>query len=410
MNSELDHLMSRAGLSQGLLHGKTVVVTGAGRGIGREAALAFAWCGAALILAEISPEGETTAADIRAAGGQAVFVGCDVSDPASVAALVAACQEYGGVDILVNNAALAPFSRVMDMDPDLWDRVMAVNLRGTFLTCRACLPSMLDRGEGVIINFVSLEGMPGLSAYIASKQGITGFTQSLALEVGDRGVRVIAFGPGMVDTPAIRGLADQLAPHIGLTADQFLSASLHPAYDGLMPAVHAGVATVALATLLADEKNGEQVTGYEVLERVGVISAGAESATQTGVVSQQDADSALPLARELLAVLEATDEEFNHLPLVFRPMARSGFKKKAVLSVMDWKRALVELMDALSAGKVVSSARLLDLLPKLRQYFEEVPAEVGRFSKDPAFLKETAEIASRRCRLIDDLRRSLVQD
>jgi len=132
---------------------------------------------------------------------------------------------------------------------------------------------MLARKRGVILNMISAEAMPGLSAYIASKGGITGFSQSLALEVEGQGVRVIPFGPGMVDTPGIRNVAPELAPQLGIRTEQFLPMPLHPAFDGLMPAAYAGAATAYLVAKLADEFHGKIVTGYEVLERAGVIES-----------------------------------------------------------------------------------------------------------------------------------------
>ncbi len=119
---------------------------------------------------------------------------------------------------------------------------------------------------------VSAEAMPGLSAYIASKQGIVGFSQSLDLEVEASNIQVIAFAPGMVDTPGIRASAPALAPLLGMTEEQFLTTPLHAAYDGLMPPEHAGVATVYLVARLAKEAHGQVINGYEVLEKAGVLN------------------------------------------------------------------------------------------------------------------------------------------
>jgi len=186
------------GLERGELAGQTVVVTGSGRGIGRATALTFAWLGASVVVAELSDEGLETEQLIVEAGGDACFVRTDVSSAAEVDRLRRTAQEtFGPTSILVNNAIVCPVVSVLDTDTATWDRVMAVNLRGTFLTCKAFLPEMLNRKRGTIVNMVSAEAMPYLSAYFASKQGIATFSQSLAAEVGETGVRVIPFGIGM---------------------------------------------------------------------------------------------------------------------------------------------------------------------------------------------------------------------
>ena len=222
--------------------GKVVVVTGAGRGIGEQVARAFAWLGAEVVIAELSTQGQRVADTICQAGGKALFVQTDVSDSASVDRLAQTVHHaLGPVSILVNNAIRIADVLVVDMDEALWDSILAVNLRGTFLTSKTFLPDMLMRRDGAIINMVSTEAMPGLSAYIASKQGILGLSQSMALEVGPAGVKVIPFAPGMVDTPGIRGVSGSLAPRLGMTQDAFLNLSLHPGYEGLMPPEHAAL-------------------------------------------------------------------------------------------------------------------------------------------------------------------------
>ncbi|MEW6230197.1 MAG: SDR family NAD(P)-dependent oxidoreductase, partial [Bacillota bacterium] len=210
--SSAERVAERLGLDRESLTGKVAVVTGGGQGIGREIARVFARLGAKAIIADIAKEGAWTQRVVRDSGGKALFVRTDVSDEAGVLALAQETREvFGPADILINNAILCPVSPVLDMDAASWDRVMGVNLRGAFLACKAFLPDMLAKGQGVIVNMVSTDAMPYLSAYIASKQGLVGFTQSLAAEVGENGVRVIAFRPGFVDTPGLRQAGKQLA-------------------------------------------------------------------------------------------------------------------------------------------------------------------------------------------------------
>jgi NAD(P)-dependent dehydrogenase (short-subunit alcohol dehydrogenase family) len=271
--------VERLALASDTFAGQVTLVTGAGRGIGLEVARAFARLGAQVVIAELNEDtGRATASLIRCEGGQALFIKTEVSIESEVAALVHQARHvFGPIDILVNNAIVCPVVSIVEMDTALWDQVIAVNLRAAFLTCRACLPDMIARRHGSIVNMVSTDAMPGLAAYIASKQGLAGFSQSLAAEVGSTGIRVVAFGPGMVDTPAIRSVATNLAPQLGLTEDRFLSLSIHPAFDGLMPAEYSGAAAAYLVARLADEYHGEVVNAYTVLERAGLIDPPASA-------------------------------------------------------------------------------------------------------------------------------------
>lgn len=415
--------VTRLDLASDVLRDQVAIVTGAGRGIGREVARALAWLGARVIIAEISEQGCETEEIIRQSSGAAHFVQCDVSDEASVAALIdRARQIYGPIDLLINNAAHIPVASVVEMDAALWDRVMAVNLRGTFLLCKACLPDMLARSHGVIVNMVSTDAMPGLAAYIASKQGIAGFSQSLAAEVGPQGIRVIAFGPGMVDTPGIRSVSADLAPRLGMTPDQFLSVPLHPAYDGLMPSEDAGAATAYLIARLADEYHGEIVNGYQVLERAGYLPASTASTPIDSAASptaNADLSTLIALCTQLQTVIAQTVAEFDKLPIFVRPMARNGFKSKAGQSLNDWTRTADQLTAALKniqRGEAAAAQRLradlprlIDLFHKLITYYHGVPAETARFTKDAEFLRQVAQQTAEREALIQSISAALSQ-
>jgi NAD(P)-dependent dehydrogenase (short-subunit alcohol dehydrogenase family) len=425
--------VARIGLDRNTFARQTAVVTGAGRGIGREVARAFAWLGACVVIAEISDEGQETEQIIRKAGSQAIFVRTDVSEPGDVARLAASAhQAFGRVDILVNNAILCPVASVLEMDVALWDRVLAVNLRGAFLTCKQFLPEMLSKGRGVIINMISTDAMPNLSAYIASKQGIAAFSQSLAAEVGQEGVRVIAFAPGFVDTPGLRGAAKDLAPRLGISAQEFMHLPLHPAYSqSAMPAGHAAAATAYLAAVLADEYHGEQVTGYSVLERAGFIQAAGtaapaqpepvepplaavETEIENGHDRQAQIQRALALCVQLQQAILETGEEFNKLPIFVRPMARAGFKNKSGHSLQDWVANLASLrgqLEKLETGDAAASEALRagvrslgQRLDQLAGYYRQVPEETGRFSRDQAFLQEVARTSTWRVRRIGELK------
>jgi NAD(P)-dependent dehydrogenase (short-subunit alcohol dehydrogenase family) len=273
-------LLKGAGLKPGECAGKVVVVTGAGQGIGLQAARAFAALGGIVVIAEISKEtGKSAEATINSEGGKAIFVQTDVADAWSVSRLALAVRSiFGPVDILVNNAMRRLSVPVMEMDEVDWDQVMAVNLRGTFLLSKTFLPEMVERKNGVILNLVSTDANPGLSADGASKQGILGFSQALALEAGPLGIKVIAFDPGMVDTPGLREIAADLAPRLGMTPEAFLSKPPHAsAYGGLLPAELAGAAMAYLVLRLANRAHGQLAKGSQILELIGLVKPTAVS-------------------------------------------------------------------------------------------------------------------------------------
>lgn len=385
---------------------KTAVITGAGRGIGRATASLLAANGARVVIAEISPEGADCAQEIQQAGGEARFIRTDVSDPQSVKKLVQQTQAvYGSVHILINNAIVAPISSVLAMEVELWDRVMAVNLRGTFLTCKLFLPGMLSISDGVIVNMISTEALPYMSAYMTSKQGIAAFSRSLAGEVGDNGIRVVAFAPGFVDTPGLRAAGRDLAPHMQLDEQSFMSLSFHPAYPGAMPVEDAALATALLISQYCDLYHGDQVNGYVILERAGLITAveNTPGAPQQSHESTKHAPAttavpalALEYGRKLAEILAATEAEFNQLPMLVRPLARQGFKSKSGRSLADWQHTLPLVLQTMEQSLSSperqplpsESEWIMDGLAELARYYREVPAETGRFTRDQAVLQQ----------------------
>ena len=189
---------------------KTVIITGAGRGIGRQIALRFAAEGARLVIADLSEEhARGVAAEIAATGGIAEPAGVDVGDPASATAMVeAARKKFGYVDILVNNAGIGSNQLVLEMSVAEWERNLRVNLTGTFLCAQAAARVMVAQGAGRIINIASISGQRGgvgRAAYGAAKAGVILLTRVMAVELAAQGVLVNAIAPGPVDTEQSRG-------------------------------------------------------------------------------------------------------------------------------------------------------------------------------------------------------------
>lgn len=199
------------------LAGQVAIVTGAGRGIGRAVARALAGEGAAVVLAARSVrELEAVAVEVAGTGGRALPVATDVRDEPAVAAMVKrALTEHGRIDVLVTAAGTAAFGAVADSKMADWDEMLAVNLRGVVLCCRAVLPAMMSQRRGTIINIgsvVTSRVLTGSAAYTASKYGLLGFSRVLADEMRPHGVRVGMLSAGATDTPlwdAIPGAPDR---------------------------------------------------------------------------------------------------------------------------------------------------------------------------------------------------------
>jgi len=242
-----------------LLEGQVAVVTGAGRGLGRAAALTLAKAGAAVVvMARSADEISSVADEIKHKGGQALAIPTDVSDPAQVDhLLVLTLRGFGRIDILINNAALLqPTGKVWETSPTAWQQLIQVNVVGPYLCSRAVLPHMLDRGSGRIINIssgVAEKNIKGLSAYSVSKAALERFSGVLSTEMASSGVVVAVLRPGVVDTPMqaeIRKTPGHLLPRVSAWQD------LHR-QDQLRPPEEPAYAILWLASHFGQDSNGQ---------------------------------------------------------------------------------------------------------------------------------------------------------
>ncbi len=221
--------MTEQEVHAGRLAGKVAFITGAGSGIGQASALLFGQEGAGVCAVDLDPaSAQATAGSITALGGQALSAAADVSASDQVRRAVDAClQHFGRIDVLVNCAGIGSTQTVVDTPEDLWERVFAVNVRGTFLCCKAIVSHMIEAGGGTIINIASVAGMVGLknrAAYCASKGAVISLTQAIAVDHVGQHIRCNCICPGTVDSPWVGRLLaaapDPAAERAALVARQ----------------------------------------------------------------------------------------------------------------------------------------------------------------------------------------------
>ena len=212
------------------LTNKVVLITGASSGFGEDAAKLFAKEGCRVVLAARRLDRlQALAAEIQNAGGEALAIPVDVSQPAEIEVMVQSTLDlYGRIDILFNNAGILHVATTHETPTEIWDKTFAINVRGTYLMSKYTIPHMLEQGKGCIVNnssVLGLKAVPAVAAYNATKGAITQLTRSMALEYSDKGIRVNAICPGTIVTPLVEGLFDQTEDR---KATEDLFKSFHP--------------------------------------------------------------------------------------------------------------------------------------------------------------------------------------
>lgn len=386
-------LIDNAKISRTALQNKVAVVTGAGQGIGRETARILTHLGAAVVIAEINETtGQATEQIIRADGGQALFVHTDIADVASMERMRAqAIATFDKVDILINNAEAVVFKAVIDHTIEEWDRVFAVNLRSVLIGVKLFLPEMLQRKSGVIITMQSAEGMPYLSAYLASKVGLRSLTLSLAAEVGDEnGVSVYCFGPGMVDTPSAQKAARELGPLYHVTPEEFIRMS---APGGKMTTAEVCATGLVGTILFAPDFHGQGDTHY--LYGLGKLELDVDGepihSTETVVetprtfASSHSSLGVVPLNRKMEEVVRGNQKEYESLSMFQKPVIKRMFQQGTGLKVEEWIARAEAMTRTLETGTTTAQMRAdyIQLVQRMIAYITKQESDARGWIKDP---------------------------
>ena len=372
------------------LDGEVVLITGAGRGIGREAALALSALGASIAIADIDESGRQTERAIWDRGGQARFFEVDVSSPTAMEGLKQqAIARFNRIDAVVNDAVTFYVKPLIDYTIEEWDRVMDVNLRAAFLSARLFLPSMLAQGHGVFVTMQSGDGMPFIAPYFASKVALRSLASSVAQELGtDSGVSVFCFGAGMVDTPAIRLAVPRLAPLYKMTEEEFIKQSAPG--GALMTAEECGVG-LAGCVLHAAELHGQEPAAVTGLALLGLRSGdewGEGGVASAAARADADPGAAAEAVEGLVAGLQ---REFQGLGLFQRQWYKRTLKQRSGLGLDEWVTVSHSLKD-----DPVHAGRYAPDLRRLAAYFEQLETDARGFIRDPKKLDEAIRVLEER--------------
>jgi NAD(P)-dependent dehydrogenase (short-subunit alcohol dehydrogenase family) len=376
-------IISQLGLTHDALKGETAIVTGAGGGIGYEAARALLWLGATVVIAEIDqPKGEWAAQQLAQefGPGRAVFVRTDVGDERSVKSLEReAVRRIGEVDIVINNATIAVLGNVKDVPIEQWDASYRVNLRGPVLMARAFLPGMLERNHGVFV-CVSSTGTAFLGGYETFKTAQVHLANTIDAEL--EGTEVIAFtiGPGLVRTETAMKAVPLLASKMGMTVDEFFDLNK----GAILSPEEAGTG-FAVSIVFAKRFRGQEISSMQALKAANIQYGASDAGTQSVELSVESRTRARALCERVYQTLKEQSDGWKHRSLFERQWVIRDFKKNAGMPVEDWLDRLESLRKSLEGKGPISPPPLL----QLSRYWTHQAELAKGYEKDPAKLDES---------------------
>lgn len=377
-----DLVISRLGLKPDALRGETIIVTGAGGGVGYEAARALLWLGANVIIAEINQANGQQAAQKLAdefESGRVLYVHTDVGDETSVQNLYKeAVYCFGKVDEVINNATIAVLGLVKDLPIEKWDASYRVNLRGPVLMARAFLPDMINRKHGTFV-CVSSTGTAYLGGYETFKAAQVHLANTLDAELEGTGVIAFTIGPGLVPTETASNAVNRLAPLLGMTVDEFFEMNK----NAVLTPEEAG-AGFAVSLVFAEKFKGMEISSLQALKAADINFGVKETEATTTIAKRGNQKQALELCLRVRTTLQEQSDEWKRRSLFERQWMLRDFKKTAGMSVDEWLDALQKLTNNLQSTDEITRLPL----SKLAEYYNHLAELAKGYEKDMAKLQE----------------------
>ncbi len=376
-------VISTIGLNSNALENETVIVTGAGGGIGYETARALLWLGANVVIAEINEQnGKSAEIGLSAEFDpkKVLFICTDVGDEASVLNLCEMVEaKFGKVDVVINNATIAILGAVKDVPIGQWDASYRVNLRGPVLMAKTFLPGMIKRNHGVFV-CVSSVGGAFLGGYETFKAAQVHLANTLDAELEGSNVIAYTIGPGLVPTTTATNAVAEITPLMGMTLDEFYKMN-----KNAMLSVEEAGAGFATSVVFAEKFRGQEISSMQALKAADIQYGGEEAETgQTGLVGEK-----LERVKKALASVQTTlteqSEGWKSRSIFERQWVIRDFKKTAGMPVEEWLGALENFRNDLSVSGTVKN---MPPFEKLARYYNHMAELAKGYEKNPAKLEE----------------------
>jgi len=375
-------IISQLGLKPDVLRGETVIVTGAGGGIGYEAARALLWLGANVVIAEINHQnGRMAEVALEKEFGKerVLFVHTDVGDEASVKNLYnLSITAFDQVDAVINNATIAVLGNVVDVPIEEWDRSYHVNLRGPVLMAKTFLPAMIKRNHGVFA-CVSSTGTAFLGGYETFKAAQVHLANTLDAELEGTSVIAYTIGPGLVPTETASIAVAQLAPQMGMSVEQFFEMN-----KGAVLSTEEAGAGFAASIVFAEKFRGQEISSIQALKAADINFGSAEAENDSVKMNTDKRKQAQTLCEAVLVTLKEQSEGWKSRSLFERQWVIRDFKKTAGMPVEEWLLSLERLGNALHGEGTITPLPL----KKLAGYYEHLADLAKGYERDKAKLEE----------------------
>lgn len=391
-------VISKIGMQPNALHDKTVIVTGAGGGIGYETARALLWLGANVIIAEINEHnGGKSANELAAEFGseKVLFVCTDVGDEASVKNLCTCVEtKFGKVDVVINNATIAVLGAVKDLPIDQWDASYRVNLRGPVLMAKSFLPGMIKRNNGVFV-CVSSVGGAFLGGYETFKAAQVHLANTLDAELEGTDVIAYTIGPGLVPTVTATSAVAKIAPLMGMSLDEFYKMN-----QNAMLSIEEAGAGFAASVVFAEKFRGQEISSMQALKAADLQYGGAGSEASSSQLSQEQLERVKKALLRVQTTLKEQSEGWKSRSVFERQWVIRDFKKTAGLTVEEWLSQLDSLKN-----EIVDNGSINNLPPleKLSGYYNHMAELAKGYEKNPAKLEENLKFVYGWKAEVDDL-------